>query len=46
MIVLAAIFILYAAIEKWLTGPRLGNLGAGTILVLAAGVLNAGLGGT
>lgn len=44
MIVLAAIFILYAAIEKWLTGLRLENLGAGTLLVLTAGMLNAGLG--
>ena len=44
MIVLAAIFILYAAIEKWMTGLRLENLGAGTLLVLTAGVLNAGLG--
>ena len=44
MIVLAAIFILYAAIEKWLRGLQLENLGAGTLLLLAAGVLNAGLG--
>ncbi len=44
MIVLAAIFILYAAIEKWLTGLQLDNLGPGILLVLAAGVLNAGLG--
>ena len=44
MIVLAAIFILYAAIGKWVAGLHLENLGAGTILVLAAGVLNAGLG--
>ncbi len=44
MIVLAAIFILCAAIEKWLTGLQLENLGAGTLLVLAAGMLNAGLG--
>ena len=44
MIVLAAIFILYAAIEKWLSGLQLENLRAGTLLVLAAGVLNAGLG--
>ena len=44
MIVLAAIFILYAAIEKWLTGLRLENLGSGTALVLTAGMLNAGLG--
>ena len=44
MIVLAAIFILYAAIEKWLTGLQLDNLRSGILLVLAAGVLNAGLG--
>ena len=44
MIVLAAIFILYATIEKWLRGLQLENLGAGTLLLLAAGVLNAGLG--
>ena len=44
MIVLAAIFILYAAIEKWLTGLQLDNLGSGILLVLAAGILNAGLG--
>jgi cation diffusion facilitator family transporter len=44
MIVLAAVFILYAAIEKWLAGLKLENLGAGTLMLLAAGVLNAGLG--
>ena len=44
MIVLAAIFILYAAIEKWVSGLQLENLGAGTLLVLAAAALNAGLG--
>ena len=44
MIVLAAIFILYAAIEEWLTGLRLDNLGSGILLVVAAGILNAGLG--
>ena len=44
MIVLAATFILYAAIAKWRTGLQLENLGAGTLLVLAAGVMNAGLG--
>lgn len=44
MIVLAAIFILYAAVEKWMAGLKLENLGTGTLVVLAAGVLNAGLG--
>src|SRR5208337_988759 len=36
MIVLAAIFILYAAIEKWIKGLQLENLGAGALVVLAA----------
>ena len=44
MIVLAAIFILYAAVEKWMAGLQLENLGVGTLVVLAAGLLNAGLG--
>jgi cation diffusion facilitator family transporter len=44
MIVLAAIAIIYAAIHKWLAGLRLENLGLGTIFVLAAAVINAGLG--
>jgi cation diffusion facilitator family transporter len=44
MIILAAIVILAAAIQKWLAGLRLENLGTGALLVLAAGILNAGLG--
>ena len=44
IIVLAAIFILYTAIEKWIAGLRLENLGAGTLVILVAGILNAGLG--
>jgi len=44
MIALAAVAILWAAIEKWRAGLYLENLGAGTLLVLAAGALNAGLG--
>ena len=44
MIILAAIAILVAAIQKWLAGLYLENLGMGTLLVLAAGLLNAGLG--
>jgi cation diffusion facilitator family transporter len=44
MIILAAIAILVAAIHKWLTGLYLENLRIGTLVVLAAGVLNAGLG--
>jgi cation diffusion facilitator family transporter len=44
MIILAAIWIIYAAIEKWLAGLELQNLGIGTIFVLAAAVINAALG--
>jgi len=44
MIIVAAFAILWAAIEKWLAGLQLENLGAGALLVLAAAILNAGLG--
>ncbi len=44
MIILAGIAILVAAIEKWIVGLRLENLGMGSLLVLAAGILNAALG--
>lgn len=44
MIIVAAIAILFAAVEKWITGLQLENLGAGTLLVLMAGILNGGLG--
>jgi cation diffusion facilitator family transporter len=44
MIVLAAIYIIYEAIHKWLNGLQLENLGKGTLLVAAAGVINAALG--
>jgi cation diffusion facilitator family transporter len=44
MIILAGIAIFVVAIEKWIVGLRLENLGTGTFLVLAAGILNAGLG--
>ena len=44
MIVLAAVAIIYAAIHKWLAGLRLEHLGAGTLFVLAAALVNAALG--
>jgi cation diffusion facilitator family transporter len=44
MIIVAAIWILIAAVEKWMAGLKLEHLGAGTLLLLAAGILNAGLG--
>jgi cation diffusion facilitator family transporter len=44
MIILAAVTILVTAVQKWLAGLPLENLGSGALLVLAAGILNAGLG--
>ncbi len=44
MIILAAVTILVTAIQKWLAGLPLENLGSGALLVFAAGILNAGLG--
>jgi len=44
MIIVAAIWILVETVEKWLAGLPLQHLGSGTLLLLAAGVLNAWLG--
>ncbi len=44
MIVVAAIWILLEAIEKWLAGLPLEHLGKGTLLLLVAGLFNAWLG--
>jgi cation diffusion facilitator family transporter len=44
MIILAAIAIIYAAVDKWVHGLEIQNLGMGTLFVLAASVINAGLG--
>ena len=44
MIIVAAIAILVESIGKWMAGLQLGNLGGGTLLVLGAGIVNAGLG--
>ncbi len=45
MIVLAALYIIYEAIHKWLTGMQLDNLGAGAALIVVAAVVNGALGG-
>ena len=45
MIILAAIYIIYESIHKWMTGLQLENLGAGTALIVVASVVNGGLGG-
>jgi len=44
MIILAAFAIIYSAIHKWLHGLDLQRLGLGTLLVLAASIINALLG--
>jgi cation diffusion facilitator family transporter len=45
MIILAAIYIIYESIHKWLTGLRLENLGFGVLLTAAAVLINGALGG-
>jgi cation diffusion facilitator family transporter len=45
MIVLAALYIIYESIHKWLTGLSLENLGFGVVLTAAAAAINGGLGG-
>jgi cation diffusion facilitator family transporter len=44
MIILAAIWIIVTAVQKWLGGLELERLGLGTALVAAAALLNGGLG--
>jgi len=44
MIIVAAVWILVEAIEKWLAGLPLQHLGSGTLLLLTAGLLNLWLG--
>ncbi len=44
MIIVAAIYIIYAAVAKWLAGLQLENLSSGSLLVLGAALLNGWLG--
>ena len=44
MIIVAAVAIVIEAIRKWIAGLQLEHLGTGALLVLAAGLVNAGLG--
>ena len=44
MIMLAAFYIIYVSVQRWLTGLRLENLGTGTLLTLAAALINGALG--
>lgn len=45
LIALAAAFIIFEAVRKWLAGLRLENLHTGTYFVVAATLINAALGG-
>lgn len=44
LIVVAAIAILFESIHEWIAGLQLHNLSSGVLLILAAGILNGGLG--
>lgn len=44
MIVIAAIYIIYEAISKWIEGLALQNLGTGTAIIASAALINGGLG--
>jgi len=44
LIVVAAIAILVESIREWIAGLEMHNLSSGVLLILAAGILNAGLG--
>lgn len=44
MIVLAALYIIYESIHKWMAGLELQNLDTGTVFVFLAVVINGGLG--
>lgn len=44
LIVVAAIAILVESSREWITGLQLHHLSSGVLLILAAGILNAGLG--
>jgi len=44
MIVVAALYIIYVSVQKWIAGLRLENLGMGTGLTAGAAVINGALG--
>jgi len=45
MIIVAALYIIYESIHKWVGGLHIENLGYGTLLTAAAAAINGGLGG-
>jgi len=44
MIIIAAFYIIFVSIEKWISGLKLENLGIGTGLTFLASLINGGLG--
>ncbi len=44
MIILAALFIIYESIVKWIAGPQIEQIAAGSLLILLATIVNGGLG--
>ena len=44
MIVMAAFYIMYVSIQKWIAGLKLEQLGVGTGLIVLASLINGGLG--
>jgi cation diffusion facilitator family transporter len=44
MIVVAAVAILFESIRRWIGGLHLEHVGTGALLILIAGIINAGLG--
>ena len=44
MIVMAAFYIIYVSIQKWMAGLKLEHLGFGTGLIVLASLINGGLG--
>lgn len=44
LIVIAAVFIIYESVSKWISGLALENLDVGTYYVVGAALINAGLG--
>lgn len=45
MITLAALYIIFESVRKWLGGLEIQRIGAGTLFVTAAALINAALGG-
>ena len=45
LIILAAAYVISVSVHKWIAGAKPDNLGKGAALILAAGVINAVLGG-